>query len=102
LSIYVPACTLPARSMASVTVDEDMNFMKDGRKKRTKGVGEFGRLNSIRESSPIYTVLHRETEQKAQAVGVGPGWEKGRVPRLHVATMMVSCEACDASGPTCR
>jgi hypothetical protein len=81
--------------MASATVDEDMNFMtkmrknrKDGRKRRTKGVG--GRLSSSRESSLIYTVLHPETEQKAQAVAILAG-RKGRAPELHVTIMMVSC-----------
>ena len=37
LSIYVAACTLPARSMASATVDEDMNFLTKMRKNRKDG-----------------------------------------------------------------
>jgi hypothetical protein len=37
LSIYVPASTLPARSIASATVDEDMNFMTKMRKNSKDG-----------------------------------------------------------------
>jgi len=70
-------------------VDEDMNFMtkrrcgKIGRmstrsRRGLKVWNGFGRLDNSRESSLIYTVLNPETEQKAQAVGIGPGPQAGR------------------------
>ena len=55
LSVYVAASTLPARNMASATVDEDMNFMTNMRRIRGLALEEnlgsrwFGRLNGSRE-----------------------------------------------------
>jgi hypothetical protein len=82
--------------------DEDAERWEGEHKLVAKGVGclPVGRLNSSRESSPVYTVPHPEKEQKAHAVGIGPGREKGENSSVTCDDYDGVLWACHASGPT--